>query len=74
LIDYWKTRPAGRILAGMSETPKFHSKMIKDGRWTVRVITGSGPESHIGDFATEAEADKWIATKSKDWPSKPEPE
>ena len=37
----------------MTEKPKFHSKMIKNGRWTVRVITGNGPESHIGNFATE---------------------
>ena len=44
--------------------------MTIGGRGTVRVITGNGPESHVGDFATEEEADKWIATKSKDWPSK----
>ena len=45
--------------------------MNKDGRWSVRVITGCGPDSHIGDFATEEEADNWIAAKSKDWPGKP---
>jgi len=51
----------------MTEKSKFHSKMIKDGRWTVRIITGHGPDSHIGDFATEEEAQRWISTKSKDW-------
>jgi hypothetical protein len=54
-----------------TEKPKFHSKMIKNGRWAVRVITGNGPDSQIGDFATEREADKWIAAKSKDWPEGP---
>jgi hypothetical protein len=44
----------------MTEKPKFHSRMIKDGRWTVRVKTGYGPDSHIGDFATEEEAQRWI--------------
>jgi hypothetical protein len=66
--------PNRRVLRGsgvITEKPKFHSKMIKNGRWTVRVITGQGPDSHIGDFATEQEADKWIAAKSKDWPLKP---
>jgi hypothetical protein len=48
----------------MNEEPKFHSKMIKDGRWTVAVITGHGPVSHVGNFATEKEANRWIATKS----------
>src|SRR5579871_743702 len=52
----------------MSEKPKFHSKMIKDGRWTVAVSTGYGPESHVGNFATEEEANRWIATESKNWP------
>jgi hypothetical protein len=55
-----------RILA-MSEKPKFHSKMIKDGRWTVAVSTGYGPVSHVGNFATEEEATRWIATESKNW-------
>jgi hypothetical protein len=65
--------PNRQVLRGsgvMTEKPKFHSKMIKNGRWTVRVITGNGPESHIGNFATEGEADKWIAANSKDWPRK----
>jgi hypothetical protein len=52
----------------MSEKPKFHSKMIKDGRWTVAVKTGYGPVSHVGNFATEEEANRWIATDSKNWP------
>jgi hypothetical protein len=51
----------------MSEKPKFHSKMIKDGRWTVAVNTGYGPVSHVGNFATEEEANRWIATGSKNW-------
>jgi hypothetical protein len=52
----------------MSEKPRFHTKMVKDGRWTVAVTTGNGPPSHVGDFATEEEAQRWISTKSKDWP------
>ena len=51
----------------MSEKPKFHSKMIKDGRWTVAVSTGYGPVSRVGNFATEEEANRWIATDSKNW-------
>jgi hypothetical protein len=51
----------------MSEKPKFHSKMIKDGRWTVAVKTGYGPVSHVGNFVTEEEANRWIATDSKNW-------
>jgi hypothetical protein len=51
----------------MSEKPKFHSKMIKDGRWTVAVNTGQGPVSHVGNFATEEEANRWIANDSKNW-------
>jgi hypothetical protein len=60
-------RRQARIL-GMSRKPKFHSKMIKDGRWTVAVSTGYGPVSHVGNFATEEEANRWIATNSKNWP------
>jgi hypothetical protein len=76
-----QNRPASLIVAGfragktssrahilrMTEKPKFHSKMIKNGRWTVVVTTGYGPESRVGDFATEEEAQRWISTKSKDW-------
>ena len=46
--------------------------MTKNGRSFVSVKTGNGPTSHIGDFATEAEAENWILTKSKYWPSKPD--
>jgi hypothetical protein len=53
---------------GMSEKPKFHSKMIKDGRWTVAIRTGYGPVSHVGNFATEEEANRWIATDAKTRP------
>ena len=47
--------------------PQFEPK-IKNGRWSVAVKTGNGPDSHIGDFDTEAQAKDWILTKSKYWP------
>src|ERR1700682_3995233 len=52
--------------------PHFEPEMTKSGRWFVSVKTGNGPDSHIGDFETEAEAKNWILTKSKYWPSKPD--
>jgi hypothetical protein len=55
----------------MNEKPTFRPQMSKSGRWFVAVTTGYGPDSHIGDYATEEEAQNWISTKSKDWPSKP---
>jgi hypothetical protein len=61
----------GRLAAhigAMTLEPKFHSKMVKSGRWTVTIATGYGPSSYVGDFATEEEADHWISTNSKDWP------
>jgi hypothetical protein len=51
-----------------TEVPQFSPKMLKSGRWFVCVVTGNGPDSHIGDFATEEEAKHWITTKSKGWP------
>ena len=51
--------------------PNFEPEVTKDGRWFVAVKTGVGPDSHIGDFATEEEAKDWILTKSKYWPGKP---
>jgi hypothetical protein len=51
----------------MSEEPKFHTKMVKDGRWAVAVTTGYGPQSYVGDFATEEEAQRWIANDSAAW-------
>jgi hypothetical protein len=45
--------------------------MTKGCHWFVAVKTGNGPDSHIGDFATEEEAKNWISTKSKYWPGKP---
>jgi hypothetical protein len=36
------------------------------------VKTGVGPDSHIGDFATEAEAKRWISAKAKYWPGRPD--
>jgi hypothetical protein len=46
--------------------------MTKGCHWFVAVKTGNGPDSHIGDFATEEEAKNWISTKSKYWPGKPD--
>jgi hypothetical protein len=51
--------------------PEFKPQMVKTGRWFVAVKTGNGPDSHIGDFATEAEAMSWISAKSRYWPGKP---
>ena len=62
-----RTIPRQARILGMSEKPKFHSKMIKDGRWAVAVTTGYGPVSRVGNFATEEEATRWIATESKNW-------
>lgn len=50
----------------MPDKSKFYPK-TKGGRWTVRIFTGRGPDSHVGDFATEEEAKHWISTRSKDW-------
>jgi hypothetical protein len=51
--------------------PHFEPEMItRSGRWFVAVKTGHGPDSHIGDFETEAEAVEWISTKSKYWPGR----
>jgi hypothetical protein len=62
-IAYW----------GMAETaPRFETQMTKSGRWFVSVFTGNGPNSHIGDFETEADGKNWILTKSTYWPSKPD--
>jgi hypothetical protein len=55
-------------ICAMTEKPKFRSEMTKNGRWFVAITTGYGPDSHVGDFATEADAQSWISTKSKDWP------
>ena len=61
------TRSTPGTYSRMTEKSRFHSKMIKNGRWTVVVATGYGPASRVGDFATEEEAQRWISTKSKDW-------
>jgi hypothetical protein len=63
----------GRALVGypgrqVSEKNKFHSKMMKNGRWTVIITYGYGLASYVGDFATEEEANRWISTNSKNWP------
>jgi hypothetical protein len=59
-------------IAAMNTIPQFEPQMTKSGRWFVSVRTGNGPDSHIGDFGTEAEAENWILTKAKYWPSKPD--
>jgi hypothetical protein len=72
-------RPLGELeterlrahILGMTK-PEFHPKLNRSGTWFVAVVTGHGPESHIGDFPTEEEAQRWIATKSKYWPGKPD--
>jgi hypothetical protein len=51
--------------------PEFKPQKLQSGRWFVSVKTGNGPDSHIGDFETEAEAKHWIATKAKYWPRNP---
>jgi hypothetical protein len=57
--------------ADCCDEPKFEIKERESGRWFVAVITGNGPKSHVGDFATKGEAKEWISAKSKCWPSKP---
>jgi hypothetical protein len=52
----------------VSEKNKFHSKMMKNGRWTVIITYGYGLASYVGDFATEEAANRWISTNSKNWP------
>jgi hypothetical protein len=51
----------------MPEKPKFHTKMIKDGRWTVAVTRDYSPPENVGDFATEEEAQRWITDDSAVW-------
>ncbi|MGY4289354.1 hypothetical protein ACVWXO_008620 [Bradyrhizobium sp. LM2.7] len=62
--------PTDKVARGQKSFPYFEPQ-TKNGRWFVAVKTGVGPVSHIGDFATEAEASNWISTKSKYWPGKP---
>ena len=50
--------------------PTFKAQRIRGG-WFVAVATGNGPDSHIGGFATKAEAREWIVTKSSYWPGRP---
>ena len=67
----WNVGHQPRILSGMTpKTPHFQPEKTKDGRWFVAVKTGNGPDSHIGDFDTEADAERWIATKAKYWPGR----
>ncbi|MET3840455.1 hypothetical protein ABIE49_002533 [Bradyrhizobium sp. OAE829] len=53
-----------------SAKPEFQPKQRKTGTWTVVVVTGNGPDSHVGDFATKKEAADWIAANSEDWPAR----
>ena len=66
--DPTRKMDGSRRIGALTVEPKFHSKMVKSGRWTVTIATGHGPSSYVGDFATEEEADHWISTNSKDWP------
>jgi hypothetical protein len=61
-----------KVARAVKPFPFFEPQMTKSGRWFVAVKTGVGPDSHIGDFATEAGAKDWILTKSKYWPRKPD--
>jgi hypothetical protein len=63
--------PISRIGALTNAHPEFEPQMTRSGRWFVSVKTGNGPDSHIGDFETEAEAKDWIARKARYWPGKP---
>jgi hypothetical protein len=56
----------------VTDKPSFHPKMNKSGSWFVSVTTGYGPDSHIGDFPTEKDAQHWISTRSKYWPGEPD--
>jgi hypothetical protein len=51
--------------------PKFAPEKTKNDRWFVAVVTGNGPDSHIGDFASKTDAENWIRTKSQYWPTGP---
>lgn len=59
--DLAECRRAGLKRAMAKLYPQFEAQMISSGRWFVCVKTGNGPDSHIGDFATEAEARDWIS-------------
>lgn len=50
--------------------PEFQPKRLKTGTWTVVVVTGNGPDSHVGDFDTKKEAADWIAANSEGWPAR----
>jgi hypothetical protein len=59
------------IQSMLKSPPQFEPEITKSGRWFVAVKTGNGPDSHIGDFETKADAEVWISTQSKYWPGKP---
>jgi hypothetical protein len=54
-----------------NQKPAFRPEITKSGRWFVAVVTGNGPNSHIGDFDTEEQAKEWIETKARFWPGGP---
>ena len=45
-----------KVALGSKSFPHFEPQMTRGARWFVSVKTGNGLDSHIGDFATEAEA------------------
>ena len=49
----------------MSGEPKYHAREIKDSRWIVTVTPDYGPVTEFGDFATEKEANGWIAAQAR---------
>jgi hypothetical protein len=72
MVPHWKRGSSGAYSGYDKAAPQFEPEMIKSGRWFVAVKTGNGPDSHIGDFETKADAEVWISTKSKYWPGKPD--
>ncbi|MCK1727315.1 hypothetical protein [Bradyrhizobium sp. 142] len=60
--------PTPHIGVMMQKLTQFRPEATKRGRWFVAITTGNGPDSHVGDFATEADAELWISTKAKYWP------
>ena len=61
----------GAHIAPMDIFSRFEAKVMTSGRWFVSVTTGYGPDSHVGNFATDKDAKDWILTKSRYWPGKP---
>ena len=48
--------------------PRFQSREARHGKgWLVHASWSSGRTADIPGFATKAEADEWIASKSQGW-------